>query len=193
MQDALSGGFADPARDAARVFRAVLDAMARPGTVARAVAEAPAPLGPAAAALALTLMDADTPVWLAQELDPAKLRRWLAFHTGAPMVEQPGEAAFGFTRIETLPPLENFAAGTPAYPDRSATLVVEVANLTDGPPLRLTGAGIAGTAKLRLGANGSAIAPALAANHARFPLGVDWVFTCGDRLAAVPRSTAVEV
>ena len=41
---ALQGGFADPAHEAARAFRACLDAMARPGTIhAVTGAQPPAP------------------------------------------------------------------------------------------------------------------------------------------------------
>jgi alpha-D-ribose 1-methylphosphonate 5-triphosphate synthase subunit PhnH len=32
---------------------------------------------------------------------------------------------------------------------------------------------------------------AFRANRALFPLGLDFFFTCGDRLAALPRSTVV--
>jgi alpha-D-ribose 1-methylphosphonate 5-triphosphate synthase subunit PhnH len=33
---------------------------------------------------------------------------------------------------------------------------------------------------------------AFQANARAFPLGLDFLFTCGDRLAALPRSTRVE-
>ena len=51
---------------------------------------------------------------------------------------------------------------------------------------RLTGPGIEAEAALNL--------PELAAfeaNHRCFPLGFDCYFTCGDRLAGLPRSTRV--
>ncbi|MGR3490480.1 MAG: phosphonate C-P lyase system protein PhnH, partial [Shimia sp.] len=52
---ALTGGFADPAREAAHAFRSVMEAMARPGTI-RDIAGAapPTPLSPAAGAVILT-------------------------------------------------------------------------------------------------------------------------------------------
>ena len=48
------------------VFRKVMDATARPGSIhsVAPVGGAPALLAPAAAAIALTLFDHDTPVWL---------------------------------------------------------------------------------------------------------------------------------
>ena len=57
--DTLTGGFADPATDAAHAFRSVMEAMARPGThsgISR-VQHPPAPLSPAAGAVLLTLCD----------------------------------------------------------------------------------------------------------------------------------------
>jgi len=59
----LPAGFADKVTAAQSTFRAVMDAMARPGRICRveAALPAPAPLMPAVAAIALTLFDHDTP------------------------------------------------------------------------------------------------------------------------------------
>lgn len=61
-----AGAFADPVFQAQSVFRALMDGFARPGTVANlaALASPPSPLGKASGAVALTLCDHDTPVWL---------------------------------------------------------------------------------------------------------------------------------
>lgn len=183
---ALSGGFADAAVEGARAFRAVLDALARPGRiVAVAGARPPAPLSAAAGVVLLALCDGTTPLHLAGAHDAPEVRRWIAFHTGAPLVGA-GEAAFALGSWEALQPASRFAAGTPAYPDRSATLIVEVPALAnDGP--RLTGPGIERSARLSLPE-----VAAFRANRARFPLGFDAILTCGDRLAGLPRSTRVE-
>lgn len=181
----LSGGFADPARDAAHAFRAVMQAMARPGTI-QTLAQHDAPnLSPAAATVLLTLTDATTPLHLAGGLDTPALRRWIAFHTGAPIAAADC-AAFALGHWDDLHPLSRFAIGEPAYPDRAATLIVESARLqNDGP--RLTGPGIRDSIRLTL--------PETAAfqrNHALFPLGFDVILTCGNRIAALPRSTVIE-
>jgi len=83
-------------------------------------------------------------------------------------------------------PVSRFSIGSAEYPDRAATLIVEVARLErDGATL--TGPGIETQARLSL--------PETAAfrhNRRRFPLGFDTYLTCGDRLAGLPRSTRVE-
>lgn len=192
---ALEGGFADRPVEAAHAFRAALQAMARPGTVHRvAGARPPSPLSPAAGALALTLADGDTPLWLAPSVDGKAVRAWLTFHTGAPYAP-PQEAHFAFGRWDEMP-LDAFPVGTPEYPDRSATLVVEVEAL--GRAHRLTGPGIGPRIDLGIGPGTKAEAwltvpdpDFFRANRARSPLGLDVFLACGDRLAALPRTVQV--
>lgn len=183
--EALSGGFADAPVEAARAFRALLEAMARPGRVQKiAGATPPAPLSAAAGTALLTLADSTTPLYLGPGHDTPALRDWIAFHCAAPLCP-PEEATFALGRWEALP-LGRFPLGTPEYPDRSVTLIVETDALTP-PNARLSGPGIAGMQPAHL----PEIA-AFEANRARFPLGFDTIFCAGDMLAALPRSTRVE-
>ncbi|MCR8725035.1 phosphonate C-P lyase system protein PhnH [Frigidibacter sp. ROC022] len=186
MTVALTGAFADPPRDAARAFRGALRALSRPGTIVTlAGAAGPAPLSPAAAALLLTLADATTPLHLAGAHDCAALRDWVRFHCGAPLTGAE-DAAFALGTWPALAPLDRYRIGTPDYPDRAATLIVEVEDLTpDGA--RLSGPGIRGQARLSLPETA-----AFRANHDLFPLGWDCFLTAGERLAGLPRSTQVE-
>src|ERR1700758_946249 len=75
----LTPGFADPVHDTQAVFRTLLDALSRPGTVGIVSDVLPAldAAGPhrptverAAFAALLTLCDFSTPVWLAQADEP---------------------------------------------------------------------------------------------------------------------------
>ena len=183
--DALTGGFHDAPVDAARAFRALLEAMARPGRVQPiSGATPPAPLSPAAGTALLTLTDSTTPLYLAPSHDTPALRDWIAFHCAAPLCA-PQEAVFALGRWEDLP-LDRFPLGTPEYPDRAVTLIVEVAALTP-VNARLSGPGIATVQEARL----PEIA-AFAANHTRFPLGFDCYFCAGAEIAALPRSSHVE-
>nr|WP_319247800.1 phosphonate C-P lyase system protein PhnH [uncultured Celeribacter sp.] len=180
----LSGGFADAPVDAARAFRAALEALARPGTLHEiSGATAPAPVSEAAATLLLTLCDAETPIFLAPSYDSAALRDWIAFHIGAPIVA-PAEAMFALGDWDGLQPLSAFPIGTETYPDRSATLIVEMADL-HAQGARLRGPGIRTEAALSLPGD----LKLFQANAALFPLGLDFFLTCGTQIAGVPRST----
>ncbi len=66
LAEHITGGFADPVFNGQAVFRAVMDAMARPGSIHHLpeLAQPPSPLSASAAAVALTLCDQDTPVFL---------------------------------------------------------------------------------------------------------------------------------
>jgi alpha-D-ribose 1-methylphosphonate 5-triphosphate synthase subunit PhnH len=183
---AISGGFQDPARDAARGFRAAMRAMARPGTIEQTLgAVPPAPLSAASGALILILCDGDTPVYLAPSHNTEPVRDWITFHTGAPFCAAP-EAHFAVGCWDALQPLNTYPIGTPEYPDRSATLIVAVEAL-EPQGAQLSGPGIETVAELSL----PDLAP-FQSNRALFPLGLDFYFTSGDRLAALPRSTTVK-
>jgi alpha-D-ribose 1-methylphosphonate 5-triphosphate synthase subunit PhnH len=184
--DALTGGFADAPREGARAFRAVLDALAHPGRiVALTGAQPPAPMSVAAGTMILVLCDPTTPLHLAGRHDTPDIRDWVTFHSGAPLVSAE-KAAFALGDWEALQPIDRFAIGTPDYPDRSATLIVErPALVAEGA--RLTGPGIANRAALNLPPS-----EAFQANRALFPQGIDFFLTCGDRLAGLPRTTRVE-
>ena len=182
----MAGGFSDPSIQSAWGFRAAMLAMARPGDILTVTgAQAPGGLSVAAAVLLLVLCDPETPVWLAPSHDSADLRRWIAFHTGAPVVAARGEAVFALGAWDSLMPLDGYRIGTAEYPDRSATLIVETGSLQAAGAV-LSGPGIADAARLTLPE-----VAAFRANRALFPLGLDFFFTCGDRLAALPRSTVV--
>ncbi len=181
----LDGGFTQPALQAATAFRSVMEAMARPGTI-RTIAGAapPAPLSPAAGAVLLTLCDTETPLYLAGACDTPGIRTWIAFHTGAPLVG-PSACQFALGSWADLMPLSDYPIGTSEYPDRSATLIVEMPDLHPSGAT-LTGPGIKETAMLSLPDTA-----AFQVNGAQYPLGLDFIFTCADRLAALPRSTEV--
>jgi len=181
----LQGGFADGPRDAAHAFRAAMGAMARPGTIHEiAGAVPPAPWSVAAGTLLLMLCDPDTPLYLAGALDRAAVRDWVTFHTGAPFAG-PERCAFAVGTWAALGRLQAYPQGSPEYPDRSATLIVEMERL-EAAGTMLRGPGIREAAALNLPDTA-----AMAANAALFPLGLDFFLTAGALVAALPRSTRV--
>jgi alpha-D-ribose 1-methylphosphonate 5-triphosphate synthase subunit PhnH len=192
---AVSGGFAEPVAESQITFRLVLEAMAHPGRIVelpyQPADENNRQLGKAATAVGLTLLDLETPIWLQPELSAAA--PFLRFHCGSSIVTNPGECRFAFARAEAdIPTLESFDLGSEEYPDRSTTLVLEVAELGRGHAFMLRGPGIRERTRLeanrippRLWDERRALAPL-------FPRGVDLLLTCGRRLAAIPRTTLVE-
>ncbi|MBR9862087.1 MAG: phosphonate C-P lyase system protein PhnH [Rhodobacteraceae bacterium] len=183
---ALSGGFENTAHQSATAFRAIMNVMARPGVIETVTgAVPPKGLSTAAGSLLLTLCDPETGVHLAGELDSEPVRDWLTFHTGAPIVAAP-QADFALGAWDDLLPLTQYAIGTDQYPDRSATLIVELPALTQSG-VTLTGPGIRDSAQLSL----PALEP-FRLNAALFPLGCDFFFTAGDKIAALPRTTKPE-
>lgn len=193
--NALSPGFTDAPIESQRAFRAVLDAMSRPGRLVRLqdLPAAPAPLHPATFAVALTLVDYETPLWLDRAAGGEAAVRTLRFHCGCPLAADPSRAAFALIADpQRMPPLSAFDSGTDEYPDRSATLIVQVPALEGGRPLRIAGPGILGTAEMAIIGLPDQFPDWVRDNRALFPRGVDIVFASHDRLAALPRSARIE-
>jgi len=166
----------------------MLTALSEPGRVLEidGVTEPPPGLSPAMAAVALTLMDADTPIW--RDAKAAAASAWLRFHCGAPLIEDLGRAAFVLcANGADAPSLADMATGDDDFPDRSATLVLEVADLREGSGWTLQGPGIDGSRQMAVAGLPSGFRAAWAANGAIFPRGVDVIFTCGGLVAGLPR------
>jgi alpha-D-ribose 1-methylphosphonate 5-triphosphate synthase subunit PhnH len=184
--------FEDPVLSAQATFRAVLDATARPGTIAQLQVSlaAPKPLATAAAAIALTLCDQDTPIWLDPPLrSSANVTDWLRFHTGGRIIGEPDLAAFAFISApREMPPLAQFNLGSPDYPDRSTTIVLQVDSFREGPELMLRGPGIRDRHNVTLTPLPPDFVVQFAANRRRFPCGVDLLLATEAKMMALPRS-----
>ncbi|WP_309645560.1 phosphonate C-P lyase system protein PhnH [Phenylobacterium sp.] len=192
----IAPAFADPTRESQAIFRRVMDAMARPGTIQDLpfAPDAPEGLDRAAGAVALTLFDFETPVWLAPALTDGPAERWLRFHAGCPLTAEPMHAAFALvTDLAAAPPLSAFNPGDAKYPDRSTTLVIQLPALTGGARVTLRGPGIKDEASLTLAGLPEGFWTQVQANHETFQFGVDLIFVAGDRLTALPRSTRVTI
>ena len=191
----VEGGFAAPVLDAQGVFRALMEALARPGTAGalQAAVSPPAPLSATAAAAALTLCDHATPVWLDPALRASEaVAAWLGFHTGAPLAHTPADAHFALAANPgALMAFDNFAQGTQDYPDRSTTLILQVESLDAGPPLVLEGPGIETAARLAPSPLPRHFAEQWRQNNARFPRGVDLILAAPQAVACLPRTTRI--
>ncbi|KKZ88033.1 carbon-phosphorus lyase subunit PhnH [Rhizobium phaseoli] len=192
--EALTGGFAEPVFHAQSVFKLLMDGMARPGTIQTVQPDVapPVPLGVAAGAIALTLCDHDTPVWLSQGLAKSAVPEWLGFHAGAPLTTEKAEARFAFTEASaTLCPFGLFASGTQEYPDRSTTLVIELSALEGGRRLALIGPGIQTVTEIAPVGLPETFLRLWTENRALFPRGIDIVLTSAERFLCLPRTTKI--
>jgi len=190
----IAPAFADPVFQSQTAYRAMLAAMSRPGNIIRFGVDLapPAPLTAAAAAALLTLVDFETSLWLSPAFADSEVAAWLRFHTEAQIVGSPDRATFALVDLELdALDLASCAQGTASYPDRSTTIVVQVASLSVAGALRLSGPGVRGEARFDFAPRPADFLAQWRANSAKFPLGVDLIFATRDRFASLPRSTRI--
>nr|WP_319384621.1 phosphonate C-P lyase system protein PhnH [uncultured Roseibium sp.] len=195
-QAPLAAGFPDPVHDAQACFRAIMNAMARPGTrqaLNTGTLTPPDPLTPAAAAIALTLFDYDTPVWLDRALMSSEpVKAFLRFHTGAPIVCEPVDAAFALVGDpKQLIPLASFNQGSAEYPDESTTVILSGQEFDTSQKVTLSGPGIRDTATLAVNPIPPVFWDQVISNNRQFPRGIDLIFAGKTDIAALPRSTSI--
>ncbi|MEL6384647.1 MAG: phosphonate C-P lyase system protein PhnH [Cyanobacteria bacterium J06626_18] len=181
-------GFPNPVHDAQRTFRALLDALARPGIPqTTATLSPPSPLSPSCAAACLTLLDLETVLWL-QPGTLENVRSWLLFHTGCRFTTDSQAADLALIGdIATAPSLDNFQQGTVEYPEASTSLFIQLPALEGGLPMTLQGPGIlnAITITLPLPIHFWQHWQAISAGY---PLGIDcWCFT-DSQVLGLPRT-----
>jgi len=192
--ESYTGGFANPVFEAQSTFKTLMDCMARPGTIETVDAPSapPSPMGAGAGAVALTLCDHDTPVYLSPALTEAGVQGWLAFQTGSLLIENRGEAAFAFfEKGAALPALSTLSMGTQEYPDRSTTIVAELSDLRGGPLLMLSGPGIDGETTIAPRGLPPHFEDMWRENVVLYPRGVDLVLVSGPNILCLPRTTKI--
>lgn len=169
----------DPVFHAQRHFRAILDSLARPGTVWRldgVTCRPPGALAPSGALVAFALLNADVGFHLVDL--PASDAEYVTANTHSPHVAI-GNAAFIFCRgIAATGALEGAHCGTLPYPDTAATVVVQVDALSSAPrdgglELTIEGPGVPGERRVFTRGLGTDLLLALQARNLEFPLGLD--------------------
>ncbi|MBV1702015.1 MAG: phosphonate C-P lyase system protein PhnH [Hyphomicrobiales bacterium] len=192
MSHGPGAGFKNPVFDSQRLFRQAMMALATPGQICEMAmdAEPPAPFMAAMAGLALCLVDFETPLWLDAAFDRPEVLQYLRFHTGARFAPKPDAAAFALIgHALAMPNLSDFSLGTLENPHRSTDLFIQVEYLSNGEGPTLAGPGVAVPIELRAGPLPRDFWAQRLAMQRHFPCGLDIYFVCGNRLAAVPRST----
>ncbi len=195
MELSLEGGFADPVHGAQGAFRALMDALANPGLM-QSLGTDMAPtdgLSAELAAVALSLCDPDTLVWLDPSLAATNaIVAWLRFKTGAPLTSDPARAAFALVSDTAhLPALERFALGSAEYPDTSTTIALALPALSGGPSLTLRGLGINGTRTIAPAGLPADFVAQWSANRELFPRGIDLLLVADTSVIGLPRTTRI--
>ena len=109
------------------------------------------------------------------------------------VTSDPRQAAFAFIADAVhAPAFDGFSLGTVEYPDRSATLVLQVEGFGNGQRLLLSGPGIPDVRSFSAQPLPPDFHARLAANRALFPRGVDLILVSPDAVAALPRSVALQ-
>ena len=182
----------DDVRIAARNTQGVRIFKTEDGEKVVSVERIPEEASATAAADALTMLDYETPVWLDAPLARSpQVADWIRLHAGARVTSDPRQAAFAFIADPVhVPAFDGFSLGTPEYPDRSATLVLQVEGFGTGQRLLLAGPGIADVQSFSAQPLPPDFPNRIAANRALFPRGVDVILISPDAVAALPRSVA---
>lgn len=195
-KETLAAGLAEPVYDSQALFRTVLNAFSRPGRVATVTTdiEPPQPLHTASAAIALSLFDLSTPYWIDPAIAENEAIDYIGFHSGARQTETPVRAVFAILRgTGNAIAWDAFSIGTPDYPDRSTTLIVQVDALQEDGPVKLTGPGIRTEHRVCVDGIDDGFWAARQENAQLYPLGTDIILVADTRLICLPRTTRVEV
>ena len=186
-----SNAFEDPVHESQETFRHILKAMSEPGVIRNLQTKLspPAPLDVATAATCLTLLDFQTQFWADISYDHDVVK-YLKFHTGLKLTENPYEANFGLI-LSTPTKLGAFNLGSESYPETSTTLIIQTKALSSTGELNLVGPGIKSVRTLGLAKVSLSFWDQRAEFQKLFPKGLDLIFTRNEKLVAIPRTTII--
>lgn len=195
-------GFRDATHASQKVFRVVLEAMSRPGSVfalPEVALDGVIPpsglrrMSAGTAAILLTLLDAETSVRLSGSMANADAVSYLRFHTGVRSAWMDEFAAFTVAHGDDVSGAvwQRLDLGSDEVPQRGATLVVQVDRLDDGLALALQGPGVQSVNRLRVRGLSAGFWQWRIELQRLMPRGVDLILVGGDQVAAIPRSTRI--
>ncbi|SEJ46386.1 alpha-D-ribose 1-methylphosphonate 5-triphosphate synthase subunit PhnH [Bhargavaea ginsengi] len=189
----------DSVHDIQKVYRELLQCMARPGKIAdirdsAAKADFVRECHPATFLVIQTLLDAEVTFHVLGERKDAIRRKiedyTFAGHTSAEDADYiiaPAETG----EPELLEAIRGCRAGTLENPHQSATWIIEAGALGGSSDWKLSGPGIRDEAEAPI-ALSEAFVRTRSMKTQEFPTGIDLIFTDGDGLiSSIPRTTAI--
>lgn len=182
--------FSQPVEGAQQTFRVLLKALSEPGQIVEVNHnQSLGALSAAGYAVALTLLDNDTTVWLSPALSTSLIRQNLAFHSGCVFVEKPEEAMFAFCTQSELAVLPKLNPGTDRDPEFSCTVIAQVDAMA-GARSVWTGPGIEHQRELHLPLSADFWQQRIEKNQ--FPRGIDVLFVAQNQVLGLSRTTQVQ-
>jgi alpha-D-ribose 1-methylphosphonate 5-triphosphate synthase subunit PhnH len=187
--------------DSQRIFRAVLDALARPGTLGRLPS---VPGYPAALLPLLALADLSTPACVLHDDDGGGWPGAVRALTSAPVTALSEARLVAALRPVTPVELAEVRTGTVAAPEEGALVTLAVgpfpggsggsspraSTAPNGSPRLLRGPGISGSRELRAAGLPAGFATARRRLTEAFPAGADFLLVAPDgTVAGLPRTT----
>lgn len=182
-----------PARAEQAAFRALLDCMARPGSIRQLAAHVRPEDGEWCGALLVAQTLVDHEVTFASLAGEPSLDVTIASRTGSRAVALEDADFVVTSGTDAASAFERAHLGPIEEPEESATVIVACALIGTGAvQLELRGPGIAGEVVLTVDGVPEAAFAALARRNVRFPDGIDVVLAARDgAIACLPRSTQV--
>ncbi len=186
----------DKVFDTQRIYRLVLDSMARPGKLNSLPVlsiNPPSRLNQFAAEVLLTLLDSETGLCLLP--DDQAMIDYLIVNTGAVSCPLPAADFIVVMGTAARPELSDVCRGTLLSPEQGATLIIMVDSLAAaGKRIKVTlqGPGIKGESALHISGLHSDILETITGLNQEYPLGVDVVYVDhAGTIACVPRSSSL--
>lgn len=182
--------------DAQEHFRLILDSMARPGKI-NVIPDLDIPMtdgiNKASALIGFSLLNTDACFCAIGELSYS-IEEFITLHTAA-KVELLQKADFVFVKgSQSDEFIADLKTGTLPYPEDSATIVLDVLNISadetaDSLQLNLKGPGIKTVETVYVTGLNDAILDAVKEQNFEFPLGIDLILTdTENRMICIPRS-----
>ncbi|MEM5529357.1 phosphonate C-P lyase system protein PhnH [Gammaproteobacteria bacterium AS21] len=202
----IAAGLTNPINAGQVIFRRTLKAMSEPGTIVDIEHNHGAgDLSPAMYALALSLLDQQTTLYLSAALKNEEVCKNLQFHTDVQLVNDPQSAMFAIANADQITEFCYFNKGTDESPEMSCSLVLQVESLTNTAAqaqgsdnehstlLKLEGPGIESVKYIAIAKLSTQLLEYLTERPDAFPRGLDFYFVSDKQLVCLPRTTKVSV
>ena len=191
--------FSDKPVDSQTTFRHILTSMSEPGVISTLTASGSfGKMSASMASIGQTLADATTSIYLSPNLlvDNDAIDN-IKFYIESPITDEKEKSDFAFINNDDLESsykdFVNFPQGNNEYPELSTTIIVGVDSFEAGQKIKMTGPGIESERTMQLGNVSSEYLEYLVNRAPKFPLGLDFIFTCGDKILCLPKTTKLEV